>query len=201
MGDALLKIIKFLLGILLLPLSVASIFSFREHISGYPEDYKLFLMWGAGAFLLIFLFFYQFFRIHEFGQKMTSGMFRLVSPFNVVLANCIPIYTFIILAMFFGVGKIFNTSAYNHYFLFFAGFTLAMHILLVAQDLQINEQNLAKPHYLFVISFVVVASLSLTVLLLDLTSGSFTFPKFFTMLISHAKDYYYLAYKKIILFH
>ena len=197
MGDALLNAVKFVLAVLLLPAVWACGAVFHEHITAFPRVYGDFFLWGVFGFLLLFLFFNPFWGVYELGQKITSGLFQFVSPVNRFIANVVPFYVTVILLIFYVTANFLDINSYDHYFIFFAGFSLMMHILLTAQDLQEQEKAFIKPAYLLTMTIVFILTLVVTVLLFDLVFKEFTFPEFVRSVMSDAWDIYWRAGKKI----
>jgi hypothetical protein len=197
MADFLFSVFKFILAILLLPVIVAATTGFERHLIFYPSNYESFLMWGIIAFLITFIFVYQFWGMHEFGLKVVAGIFRFIAPFNEFLARLVSFYLLITVLALYVIKNFFHISQYDHYLIFFVGFTLAMHILLVAQELQEQEKTPLKPTYLLSIGLVYIFNILLVVLLLDLVVGQLTFPKFFNALLAKSRNFYEISYGKI----
>lgn len=198
MGDAVLNVIKFVLAVLFLPAVWACGAAFHEHVMAFPRAYGDFFLWGAFGFLLLFLFFNPFWGVYELGQKFTSGLFQFVSPVNRFIANVVPFYMTVILLAFYVTANFLDVDSYNHYFMFFAGFSLMMHVLLAAQDLQQQEKAFIKPAYLLTITIVFILTLVVTVLLFDLVFKEFTFPEFARSVMGGAWDIYCRAAKKLL---
>lgn len=198
MSDALFTLIKFILAILLLPVVWACGTVLYGHITEFPGSYGEFFLWGMLGFLLFFLFFYQFWGVYEFGQKITSGLFQFATPLTRVMAYTVPFYLTVILLAFFAVKVFLDINSYDHYFMFFAGFTFTLHILLTAQDLQEQEKALIKPAYLFMMMVAFIGLTCVVVLLFDLAFQKWTFPEFFQSVVSESWDNYYLTCKKML---
>jgi hypothetical protein len=200
MSDALFTLIKFVLAVLLLPLVWACSTVLYEHVTDFPGAFGEFFLWGMLGFLLVFLFFYQFWGVYEFGQKITAGVFQFAAPLTRVIAYIVPFYLTFILLSFFVVRVFLDVDSYDHYFMFFAGFTFTLHILLTAQDLQEQEKALIKPSYLFMMMVVFIGLSCVVVLLFDLVFQDWTFSKFFQSVVSQSLDNYYLTCKRIFFF-
>ena len=80
MNNALLMIVKIALTVLLLPVLWACGIVLHGHIMSFPSSYGEFFMWGIFGFLILFLFFYQFWGVYEFGQKVMTGIFKFLNP-------------------------------------------------------------------------------------------------------------------------
>lgn len=200
MGEFLINFLKFILALILLPIVIASGLSFDNHLSSYPLSYEDFFKWGFGAFLIVFIFLHQFQGVYAFGQKVTSAMFRFLSPLERYFAYIIPFYLLIVLLAMYIVKLILKTDSYDEYFIFFAGFTAALHVFLTAQDLQEQEKMPIKPTYLLTMGFVFILNVMMVVLLLDLNTGDWTFPAYFHELYAQSKEIYISVFKRIAFF-
>ena len=199
MGEFFVGTIKFIFAILLLPLVLACGINFYDHWVNFPVMYGHFFKWGAGIFLLLFLFFYQFRPVYEFGQKIVAFLFKFASPFDQFLSHILPFYTILIFLSLCLLKKFFSIDNFDHYFLFFAGFTLTMHILCVALELQEQESSPFKPSYLLRMNFILILASILAVLFLDVIVGEFTFAAFLKSVFATVKTYYFFIFKKLFL--
>ncbi len=190
MNDALLTIIKIGLTVLILPIVWACGVVFHGHIVSLPGSSGDFFLWGMFGFLMLFLFFYQFWGVYEFGQKITTGMFQFTFPVGKILVLIVPFYLTAILLLYYVLANLLGVKVVDHYFMFFAGFAFTMHILLTAQEMQQQEKTFIKPTYLFMIGIVTILMVFVTVLLFDLVFGKFMFPKFFETVSSEAWSNY-----------
>jgi hypothetical protein len=197
MGEGILNIIKIILTLLLFPFLYIFATRFHHHLTVYPNNPQDFFLFGVMGFLLVFLFIYQFFGVFEVGQKITGQAFRFAAPLDKFMANCVPFYPVVIMLLFYIVRNLFKFSDWNHQFLFFAGFTMAMHVLLVAQDLQGEERGVFRPNYFFSISVVFLANILVMILLMDLVYGKFTLFNFFKNNFFDVKLIYHEAYKLV----
>ena len=198
MNSTLLTVVKFLLTILLLPIVWAVAVVFHQYVLAMPGTYDDFFFWGMFGFVVIFLFFYQFWGVYEFGQKMVSGLLQFTSPANHFIAKVIPFYVTCILLLFYVIKHFFNADQYDHYFMFFTGFALTMHILLTAQDLQENEKALIKPTYLFVMASTFILMAFYVILLFNLVLREFTALELLESVREGASDVYYFTLQKIL---
>ncbi len=199
MISTLIMALKFVLAFLLMPIVWATAVEFHQYIIVLPGSYEDFFFWGMFGFVLVFLFFYQFWGVYEFGQKMISGSLQFTAPANHFIAKIVPFYVTFILLLFYVVKHFLNIDHYVHYFMFFAGFALTMHILLTAQDLQENEKVFIKPSYLFTMMCAFVLMIFVVVLLINLLVREFTFFEFLTSVWDDASVVYFYVLRKAFL--
>jgi hypothetical protein len=188
--DFLLAIVKLCSAALLFPILIACILIFKEHLLVYPSTYSEFFIWGVGGFIIVFLFLYQFWSVFEFGQSSMSELTKFMAPLNQTVSRVVSFYLILIMIGFYVVMNFFNGQEYSPYFLFFTGFFFAMHILLVAQQLQDEEKTPIKPGYLFWMMLIFIFNIFMIVVSLDLVTSDFTFPQFFSDTLALTYDIY-----------
>ncbi|MCA9406477.1 MAG: hypothetical protein KC684_08065 [Candidatus Omnitrophica bacterium] len=192
--------IKFIFSVLLAPLILAAALSFQKHLSGYPMNYEDFFIWGVIGFLFIFLFVFQVWGVYETGQRISESIFRFLSPIDRFAAYMFPVYLLITFVLFYITVNFFNTNKLDHYFMFFIGFLFSMHTLMTAQDLQEMEKTPIKPNYLFLMSLIFLANVSVVILLVDLVFHKYTFPEYLKETLDMARNFYELSFKKLMFF-
>ena len=129
---------------------------------------------------------------------VVSELLRFMAPANYFVAKIIPFYTTLILLLFYAVKHFLNIDLYDHYFMFFTGFTLTMHIILTAQDLQDNEKSFIKPTYLFVMMCGFILMVFFVTLLFNLMMKEFAFLEFLESMWVDASEVYYVVLRKLL---
>lgn len=198
MGEGLIFVAKIILAVVISPVVYSCALNFYDHLDVYPSSLIEFFRWGMFGFVLVFLFVYPFRHLYQFGQNIMTGIFKFLTPLDRAVARVVPFFTAVILASFYIAGKFFDITAYVHYFMFFAGFSMAMHILLLAQELQGEEASFIKSSYFLRMSVYFVLSVCMAVLLLDFAAWKWTFLKFFSAMFEDARDIYMLAVRRIL---
>lgn len=198
MGEGLIFVAKIILAVVISPAVYSCALNFYDHLDVYPSSLIEFFRWGMFGFVLVFLFVHPFRQLYQFGQNVMTGIFKFLTPLDRAIARVVPFFTAVILASFYIAGKFFDITAHVHYFMFFAGFSLAMHILLLAQELQGEEASFIKSSYFLRMSVYFVLSVCMAVLLLDLAAWKWTFLKFFSAMFEDARDIYMLAVRRIL---
>ncbi len=196
MGFILLAILKFIGALLVFPIVYASAVTFYHHLGVYPESFQEYFFWGALSFLLTYLFFYKYGSAYELSQRINTGLFKILAPFDKFFAYLFPIYFFIVLIAYVVVTQFFHCDDYSAYLIFFMGFFLAFHLILVAQQMQEEEAAIVKPSYLLIMSIVVVVILLLSVLFFDLILQKTSFNEYFSGVYSISEDIYRTVFNK-----
>ncbi len=184
------SLIKLIVAVVLIPIVFASVVCFKNNFGSFPSSYNEFFLWGASAFLLVFLFLYQFWGVFEFGQGIISGIFKFAVPADRIIARLLSFYLVFILLLFFFVHSVLGVNTQDHSFMFFSGFFFSMHILLVAQQMQDDEKTPIKPTYLFWMSIVVIFNICLVILCFDFILEQSTFIKTFKAVVIMSKGIY-----------
>ncbi len=197
MRDFFISFMKLLLAILLVPIVFAGIVCFKYNLVSYQSNYNEFFLWGASGFLLIFLFAYQFWGVFEFGQGIISGIFKFAVPVDRILVKLLPFYLIFVLGLFFFVRSILGVNTQDHSFMFFSGFFFAMHMLLIAQQMQDEEKTPIKPSYLFWMSIIVVVNICIVTLSLDFILEQSSFLKVCKSVMTMSKGIYVDSFKVI----
>jgi hypothetical protein len=198
MKKTLFNVVQFALAVLALPVAWASASEFYWHLMRFPGPYEEFFCWGMFGFVLLYVFFYQFWGPYELGQKIMAGIFLFTAPANRFIASIIPFYLTVILLLFYFTLNFLEINAFDHYFMFFSGFAFTMHIILTAQDLQEAEKAFIKPTYLLSIMLVLTLMICATVLLYNLVLMKFTFPDFALSVIDKSWDIYLEAERRVV---
>lgn len=195
MNEFLSTVFKFIATLLLIPVIYASSMIFSKHFGQFAGMHDDFFCWGIWFFIVVYLFVYQFKEVQGTGRKVISGVFGFFSLGKNFFANIIPFYFFIVMLGFYISRNIFDLTKVSHYFLFFGGFFIAMHVICTAAELQSQERGLVKPNYYFSICLVYLFSIFSVVLVMNLIVGSFTFPKYLNGVGKITQDIYLLFLK------
>ena len=197
MAEFFLNIIKLLLALFLIPVALACAIVIQGHFDTY-HGYADFVVWGILAFLSFHLFIYKFSAVYEFGQKFIAIIFRFLAPMDRFISYLIPFYFTVISIVFYVVTRFFDVEKYQHYFVFFLGFSFAMHIICSAEGLQDQEKLVIKPSYFLWMSLVFIFNIFWAVLMLDLLTGQWTFGRFWDATMHLSGDYYKDAFIRVI---
>ena len=101
MGEFLLTIIKLVLALLLIPIVYACTLNLQAHFNFYPRVYGEMFLWGVIFCLISFLFIYQFWEVHEFGQKVVLNLFQFIAPLDRFVSYLLPFYLIITMLIFY----------------------------------------------------------------------------------------------------
>lgn len=190
-------VLKFLLGILLLPVVVAVTLAFKEELAQTRTLYDLFLL-GVVSYTLWHLFVFTFNRVFEFSQKVFSELFRFSPTVQTLVPRIVPLGSVLLLLSFYIGQTLFNLKGLTYVVYFVAGFSLAVHVILTAAHLYQEDAHVLKSHYFLMICMTYFINLLIVGLLLDLNFSKFSFPELLQATGKHAVDIYKFLVSKYI---
>jgi len=196
-GEFIVAILKLVLFIVLFPLLCASVISFQDHLGTFANANQIGFYAGFTTFLITFIFIYQFWGVFELGQKIISGIFKILAPLDKILSSAVSFYLSFIVIVFFAVRRFLDIESYDQFFMFLMGFFFTMHIILTAQELKDNEKSPIKPSYLFYMSLIFIFNVFLLSSLLSILITDGEFLGFYGRLFNQAEDMYIFFLNKM----
>jgi hypothetical protein len=205
-------ILKFLIGILAIPVAIGATRAFYQNIILIKElapSLNLFV-WGIASYVVLHLLFYKptFLYVlgHEAVHAGTAWIFGgKVKGFNVskeggsvatdktntaieLSPYFVPIYAIIIAVIYFVVASSYNINSAT--FVFLIGFALAFHIISTIEVMKIRQPDIVKSGYLFSIILVYVLNIVVISLIFGLLFPSFKLKAFFIDVWRCSKEMY-----------
>lgn len=188
------KIIKFFIGLLLLPFVFVFIYNFIPVVIEMLKNYHMTCAFLIGFILYCFIhkYLYNFSRPYVFAHEIThalaawccgykvsdikvneeSGATKVsdINTFVLLAPYCLPLYVIIIILVFY-ITSLFwaDILAYNRIFLGLLGFFMAMHLVHTYKALTETEQSdiSLAGGVLFSFGLIAVVNLSLLLLLIN----------------------------------
>lgn len=222
MVNLLKKIVGFFIGVIALPLIIPASKSFYNQLSNISvleSENQMYFLWGIAAYIVMHLFFFKPNYVYNLGhegvhvlstwlslgkaknlkvskeggsvQTTKSNFFINISPYFV------PIYTIILCAAYFVISKFTDISIYLPYFIFFIGFTFAMHIIMTVEVLKVSQPDLIKTGYLLSLSLIFVLNLFLAGFIISLIFTGFSFVDMAMQFCVETKELYILIYRQL----
>lgn len=216
------KIVMALIGVALLPLTITisrSFYSQLANLSVINSRNQLYFLWGVGAYVVPHLFFFKPHYIYNLGheavhvlstwlsfgraknlkvsneggsvQTTKSNFFISISPYFV------PVYTIILCLSYFFISKFRDITSYTPFFIFFIGFSLAMHIIMTTEALKVSQPDLIKTGYLFSLTLIYVLNIIVTAFIISLIFTGFSFVDMFLQFCVETKELYILIYGQL----
>lgn len=192
-------VIKFILGICLLPFVYSFSLSFlREfwHVDKLSQQY----FWsGIITFIILHLFVYEPAVIYRQGHRLLEIVFSFFSPLVKVAPFVLPIYTIIIFILYLLFSLIFKSEGFLRFFLFIFSFSLALHLVFSAKSVRTKQNDFLKANYIFGFSFIYIINLLLLSMCLSLIFKDFSFVYFFNGSILSANNIFFVIFKQLFL--
>lgn len=187
------SILKIFGFILILPLIIAFFIAFQTRILSLPVNKEAWMLWGAGSYVALNLFVYNFKEAYDFGKSLVEQVFTFFKPAGYV----VPVFTIFLIIIYVIALILGHGSALQPYFLFAMAFTLAMHLILTAHDIYQSDSSTLKAHYLVTFGAILIANLFIISLLLAWVIPEYSFVGFIKSLASQTFHLYNSAYKML----
>jgi hypothetical protein len=187
------SIIKIFGFLLILPLIIASFIAFQSQILSMPVNKEAWVLWGAGSYIALNLFVYDFKVVYTSGNSLVEKMITFFKPAGYL----VPIYSIFLIILYVIALILGRGAALQPYFLFAIAFTLTMHVVLTAHLIYESDTSILKAHYLLSFGAVLIASLFIISLLLAWAIPEYSFVGFIKSLASQTLHLYKFIYKAL----
>jgi len=193
MKETLLAILKIVGFLLVLPLIIAFCIAFQSQILSLPVNKEVWVLWGAGVYIALNLFVYDFKNVYEFGKTTVEKILPFLKPAGYI----VPVYSVFIIIIYVIALLLGRGTAFQSYFLFAIAFTITMHLVLTAHVIYESDSSLLKAHYLVTFGSILIVSLFVISLLLAWAIPEYSFIGFVKSLSSHTAHLYKNLYRLI----
>jgi hypothetical protein len=200
MVQQMLLFLKFILGVLLLPLVIGTVVALQSEIAKLDPLLQQAINVGTVSYVLMKFFVYDFDAVYKFGQGIVGGCFQFLKPVMNFAPYVFPIYTIlgiIAYAIVNIMGKMGEHGELGPVFFTVIAFTFAMHIVLTAQDLYTKDSLAGKPDYFFAMALIFIVDVFLMALLISLAGKGFSFVNFFKSLSGASCDIYVGIFRQL----
>ena len=192
-------VVKFILGLCLLPLIYSSSVAFLGQFGLIDKGAQNCLWAGVIVFLIIYLFIWEPVSIYTKGHQILELIFNFFKPLVKVAPFLLPVYT-IVLFVFYGILSLFiKDSRLIQYAMFLFGWTLVLHLVFSSKSIRANKGDFLKGNYIFGFSFIYILNISILAFGLNLIFKDFSFINFSNVTYSTAGDIFYAVFKQLFL--
>jgi len=192
-------IIKFILGISLLPFVYSFSVSFLREFWFIDKPSQEYFWAGIITFLILHLFIYEPALIYRQGHRLLEIVFSFFSPLVKVAPFVLPIYSIIIFILYLLFSLFFKSSDFFHFFLFIFSFSLALHLVFSAKSVRTKQNDFLKANYIFGFSFIYIINLLFLSMCLSLIFKGFSFVGFFNNAVVSASNMFLSVFKQLFL--
>ena len=192
-------IIKFLLGICLLPFVYSSTVSFLNELVLIDKIRQDYFWLGIISLLVIYLFVWEPAVIYSRGHKILELVFNFFKPLVRVAPYLLPIYAIIVFVLYQVLSIAITSEWLVRYTVFALGFTVSFHLIFSAKTIRGKKNDFLKSNYIFGFSFVYVLNLILLAIFLNLIFKEFSLVNFFNVFFQTAKDIFNAVFGQLFL--
>jgi len=193
-------VIKFILGIALLPFVFSSVSSFLNEFGLVNKDLQTVFWNGVICFLVVYLFIWEPAVIYNKGHKLLGIVFSFFKPMVSVAPFLLPIYTIIFLFIYGFLSLWIGSSWLIEYTLFLIGVASILHLVFSAKTIRTKKGDFLKGNYIFGFSFILILNLALLAFGLSLIFKEFSFVNFCNVSFDIAKSIFRSVFKQLFLF-
>ncbi len=219
-----LRLLRFLIGLFLVPLCVAVTLALLDTLRRIPGSGSLlspetaWLLTGYFLWLGMWFFLPHPVKTYVVAHELTHALWGLLcgarvshlrvsegggsvrlSKSNIVITLApyfFPLYTILVILLRFAVGYFVHPVPYPLAWLFFVGLTWGFHVTFTVQSLLVTQPDIAEYGQIF--SYVLIYLFNLTgVGLWIVCTTPVTFETFGALLVSHTTDVYALVYNEL----
>jgi hypothetical protein len=193
-------IIKFILGILLLPFVYSTALSFLNELGLVDRGLQTIFWSGAISFLVIYLFIWEPALIYNKGHKLLEIMFSFFKPMVNVAPFLLPIYVILAFIIYGLLSLAIKSSWLIEYTLFLVGFAAVLHLVFSAKTIRTKKGDFLKGNYIFGFSFIFILNLGLLALGFNFMFKEYSFVNFCNVSFKIASAIFYVVFKQLFIF-
>jgi hypothetical protein len=174
-------IIKFILGLFLLPMVYAATRSFLHELSLIESVLQRSFWLGVVTFVITYLFVYEPAIIYRKGHRLVEIIFSFFAPLVKVAPFLLPVYTVIIFVLYLFASLFVKSPELMRNFLSLFGFSAALHLVFSAKSMRAKQGDFFKANYIFGFSFIYLLNITLIAVCLNLIFDKFSLVNFMNM--------------------
>lgn len=192
-------IIKFILGVCLLPFVYSVSFSFLNEFSVIEKSLQHYFWGGLVSFIAIYLFIWEPAKLYVKGQKLLELIFSFFRPLVKVAPYLLPIYTIELFVLYAILYAIFKSQSLDDYFIFLFGFSISLHLVFGAKSLRSKQGDFLKANYIFGFSFVYILNVTLLAFFLNVMFKDYSIVNFVNNSFQTGKGIFDAIFKQLFL--
>ncbi|MBF0571372.1 MAG: hypothetical protein HQL12_05820 [Candidatus Omnitrophica bacterium] len=195
MKETFLAILKICCFLLVLPLIATSFIAFQSQILSLSVKKEVWVLWGAGSYVALNLFVYDFKSVYISGKSLIEKLFAFFKPAGYV----VPIYSIVLIIVYVIASALGIGASLRPYLLFFIAFTFAMHLILTANEIYESDKSILKAHYLLAFGAIFIVNVVIISLLLAWAIPEYSLVVFIKSLASQTSHLYKSVYRTLFL--
>jgi hypothetical protein len=192
-------IIKFILGLALLPFVYSVSTAFLGEIGAIEKLYQNYFWAGVASLIIIYLLIWEPAIIYAKGHRLVELVFAFFKPLVRVAPFLLPIYTILLFILYGLLSLAIKSDWLLEYSLFLFGATIILHLIFSAKTVRSKKDDFLKANYIFGFSFIYILNIGLLALGLSLIFKGFSFINFSHTAYSLAKNIFHIVFKQLFL--
>lgn len=176
--DKVFSVIKFLLGLCLLPFVYSVTVMFFKEFSHIGQSLQNYFWLGMVSLAAFYLFIWEPAIIYAGGQKIIEAIFNFFKPMVKVAPYLVPIYAIIIFVIYEFLSLFSKDPGLLHSFFFLFGFSISLHLICSAKALRGKQTDFLKANYIFGFSFVYIVNVIIVAFFIGFIAKNFSFANF-----------------------
>jgi len=192
-------IIKFILGICLLPFVYSISLAFLNQFSLVEKSLQGYFWSGVSALLIVYLFIGEPELIYTKGQKLLEMIFVFFKPLVRLAPYVLPIYTILLFIAYGLLSAVIKSPWLVRYSIFLIGFTFALHLVFSAKTIRSKKSDFLKANYIFGFSLIYIIGLVILAFCINLIFKEFSFVSFCNSAFQVAGNIFYAVFKQLFL--
>jgi len=192
-------VIKFILGVCLLPFVYSSSVAFLGQFGAVDKNLQDCLWAGVATFLIIYLFIWEPAPVYAKGHQILEFIFNFFKPLVKVAPFLLPIYTIVLLGLYGLLSLFIKDSWLIQDAMFLFGFSLILHLVFSSKSIRTKKGDFLKGNYIFGFSFIYILNLSILAFGLNCIFKGFSFVSFCNSAYSEAGNIFYAIIKQLFL--
>lgn len=190
-------IIKFILGVCLLPFVYSSTVSFLNEFSLIQKSLQYDFWAGIITLLIIYLFVWEPAIIYTKGHRILEVIFNFFKPLVRVAPYVLPIYTIVLFSAYGLLSIAIKAEWLLEYFIFLLGFSIALHLIFSAKSIRSKKSDFLKANYIFGFALIYIINLIFLAFCLNLIFKEFSFINFFNVSFQVAKNVFNVIFTQL----
>lgn len=191
-------IIKFILGICLIPFVYSFTVGFLTEFSLIEKSLQRYFWSGVVSLVVIYLVVWEPVILYTRGQKLVEIVFVFFRPLVKFAPFVLPIYT-IILFILYGLVSSTGSASVLNVLIFLIGFSVALHLVFSAKAVRSRQGDFLKANYIFGFSLIYIVNVVLLAIGLNLIFKEFSIVNFFNNSFQIADNIFYAVFKQLFL--
>ncbi len=197
MRGGLWSVIKFILAVLMVPVVIGLTAAFLKELEGMGRLFDWFQA-GVLVYTVCHLFVWTPRKLYDLGQHVLTEIFNFSAELIDVLPKIVPFGTVLLLLLLYILKAFVTMTQLEPFIVAGVGFSFALHVIMTAQLLGEDGDDLLRGHYFWIMVLSYSVSLLIVAGLVALNFPHFSFPSFFQDSLDRVQKLYHLCWTRLV---